>query len=219
DPKPCKYGDGECIVKLCNTLFSERAAEEDPNLNLKALDPLKVDSMVLRQGGESPVSINISFTDNTLHGMRNLKVLKVKGFDKDLTATHELKLFSKAFAFVGPYTIVGKVLVLPISGTGQTNVKAIITIKGKALEKGGETYLDVTDLKLAMKPETGHFQFGNLFNGDKALGDNMNAFLNDNFEAIYKETSSAMERAFAEVFLGIVKNVFSHVPYAKLFEK
>ncbi|XP_017052330.2 uncharacterized protein LOC108095673 [Drosophila ficusphila] len=223
DPKPCKYGDGECIIKLCNTLFSQRSSEEEPGLNLKSLDPLKVDKMIISQGeSSSAVGISLTFTDNLLYGIKDQRVVKVKGFGKDLTTKHEVRLVTKTISLIGPYTIQGKVLILPISGTGisnmtMANIKVIVSFWGKPLEKNGETYLDVTDLKFTMKPESNHYHFTNLFNGDKALGDNMNVFLNENSEAIYKETASAIDRAFSELYLGVVKGVFSKLPYAKFF--
>jgi len=85
------------------------------------------------------------------------------------------------------------------------------------LEKNGEIYLDVTNFKITMKPESTHYHFSNLFNGDKALGDNMNVFLNENSEAIYKETASAIDKSFSQLYMGIVKGVFSKLPYSKLF--
>ncbi|KAH8267646.1 hypothetical protein KR018_012369 [Drosophila ironensis] len=222
DPQPCKFGDTDCILKICNKIFSEQASEDIPSLNLKRLDPLHVDRMEINQGGNSPVGINLTFTDNMIHGLKNMRFVKVKGFGKDLAGPHELKAVMKSVSLVGRYSINGKVLILPISGNGQsnitlTNVRAILGFSGKPMEKNGETYMDITDFKLSMKPDTSHYHFGNLFNGDKALGDNMNAFLNDNSEAIYKETSASIDKSFADLFIGIIKNVFSQRPYAKLF--
>ncbi|KAH8384115.1 hypothetical protein KR009_012175, partial [Drosophila setifemur] len=222
DPKPCKYGDGGCILQLCNKIFSERASEEDPSLNLKPLDPLKVDRMVISQGGNSAVGINLTFTDNFLYGLKDARVVKVKGFGSDLKAMHEVRIITKTLNLVGPYDIIGKVLILPISGSGQSNitvvnVKVIIRISGQPLEKHGETYLDVTDVNVSLKPEATYYHFSNLFNGDKALGDNMNAFLNENSKAIQKETGPPIEKAFSTLYLGIIKNVFSSRPYAKFF--
>ncbi|KAH8267635.1 hypothetical protein KR018_010715, partial [Drosophila ironensis] len=223
DPKPCKYGDGECILQFINKMFSERSAVGDPNLNLKKLDPLQVDTMTISQGADkSPVAINLKFTNNLIYGIRDLRAVKVKGFGKDLTGNHECRGIAKTFSMVGPYTITGKVLILPISGAGQSNItisnmKAIIRWNGKVVEKNGERYMDISDFKLSMKPESIQFHFGNLFNGDKALGDNMNKFLNENSEAIYKETGSAIEAAFGKRFAELVKDVFSSRPYDSLF--
>jgi len=44
------------------------------------------------------------------------------GFGKDLTGKHEVRIIAKTFSLVGPYNINGKVLILPISGTGKSNM-------------------------------------------------------------------------------------------------
>ncbi|KAH8283811.1 hypothetical protein KR054_002500 [Drosophila jambulina] len=222
DPQPCKYGDSECIAKFANSLFSKRSGEEDPSLNLWQLDPMKVDKMVINQGGNSAVNIKLTFTDNLLYGIKDQRVVGVKGFGKNLTEQHELKVLAKSYSLVGPYNIQGKVLILPISGSGisnmsMSNIKMIVRFSGQPLEKDGETYLDVTNVKLTLKPAATSYLFTNLFNGDKALGDNMNLFLNENADAIYQETSQSTDRAFSQLFYRLVKGVFAHRPYAKMF--
>jgi len=94
-----------------------------------------------------------------------------------------------------------------------------IVFTGKPYEKDGEIYMEATNLKLLAKPERLYYYFSNLFNGDKALGDNMNAFLNDNWEAIFKEVQNSMQSAFSEIFQAIISKVFSKYPYAKFFEE
>lgn len=93
-----------------------------------------------------------------------------------------------------------------------------IVFTGKPYEKNGETYMEATNLKLLSKPKHIYYHFDNLFNGDKALGDNMNAFLNDNWEPIYKEVQESFQNAFAEIFQKIISDVFSKYPYDKFFE-
>lgn len=57
----------------------------------------------------------------------------------------------------------------------------------------------------------------NLFNGDKALGDNMNLFLNDNWSDILKELKPSVTAAFAEVFIKILNGAFQNIPYNEMF--
>ena len=59
--------------------------------------------------------------------------------------------------------------------------------------------------------------FSNLFNGDKALGDNMNLFLNENWMDILKELKPSITGAFSKVFGKVINDVFSHIPYNQLF--
>lgn len=60
-------------------MFAERSSVDDPSLNLKQLEPLKIDTMTISQGEEkSPVAINLKFTNNLLYGIQDLKFTKVK---------------------------------------------------------------------------------------------------------------------------------------------
>lgn len=59
--------------------------------------------------------------------------------------------------------------------------------------------------------------FSNLFNGDKLLGDNMNLFLNSNWEEILKEVKPSIIASFGKLFLSIVNNVFAKIPYNEMF--
>ncbi|KAH8283812.1 hypothetical protein KR054_002499, partial [Drosophila jambulina] len=219
DPQPCNYGDGKCIANFINSLLSKRSGEEDPSLNLRRLDPMMVQRMVIDQPSNNGVGISLNFTDNLVHGFKDIRVVGVKGFGKNLTEEHAIKMVGKSMSLVGPYSVKGKVLILPVSGSGHTNNKAIIRFSGQPLEKDGETYLDVTDVKLTLKPGSISFLFTNLFNGDKALADSVNAFVNENSEVIYQEASASIDQAFQQLFLDLIKGVFAHRPYAKLFAK
>lgn len=62
-----------------------------------------------------------------------------------------------------------------------------------------------------------HFYFENLFNGNKALGDNMNQFLNENWNDIFLEIKGPLIKGFMKVFTAIIGNVFSGIPYNEMF--
>lgn len=61
--------------------------------------------------------------------------------------------------------------------------------------------------------------FENLFNGDRALGDNMNLFLNENWKEIFAELEPVVEDTFAEIIRNVVNNVFSMYPYEAMFKQ
>ena len=89
--------------------------------------------------------------------------------------------------------------------------------EGVPKEKDGEIYMDVSHMKLKIEPERMHFELTNLFNGDKALGDNMNLFLNENWKEIFGELRGSIANAFAQIFKSITDSVFKKYPYAKYF--
>lgn len=57
----------------------------------------------------------------------------------------------------------------------------------------------------------------NLFNGDKALGDNMNKFLNENWKEIFTELKPSIEEAFSAIFEVYSKRILERVQFKNLF--
>ncbi|PSN34090.1 hypothetical protein C0J52_12945 [Blattella germanica] len=79
------------------------------------------------------------------------------------------------------------------------------------------------DDKVYMVPKNPHFEFKakkltirleNLFNGDKFLGDNMNTFLNENWEDILKDVGPVIAEAIGQFINQILTNVFSIVTFS-----
>lgn len=123
---------------------------------------------------------------------------------------------------VGPYTISGRVLILPIQGTGMSNLTLanpdlLVTFKGKSEIRNGKEYLTTENLKLTFEISRLHIHFENLYNGDKALGDGTNQFLSENWADIYKELKQLIFDAFTLVIKNTVENVFHKIPYKDLF--
>lgn len=60
-------------------------------------------------------------------------------------------------------------------------------------------------------------QFTNLFNGNQALGKNMNKFLNENWNEILKELKEPIISGFGKVFIAIINHVFNSFAYTDVF--
>ncbi|TMW50183.1 hypothetical protein DOY81_004742 [Sarcophaga bullata] len=208
DPKPCKYGDSDCLTKIIEYFMHEKS-QGDGSINLVKLDPLEVNKIVMKQGADSPVNIDLVFTKNNIYGLKSAKVVKVSGFGKDLTQKHEVVLKADQLDLVGDYKVDGKILILPIKGSGtsnitMTNVVFKIRFTGTPMEIDGATYMKLDKLQLIPEPERMIFKIDNLFNGDKALGDNMNLFLNENWADIYKEMRATIASAFGKIFESVI---------------
>lgn len=50
----------------------------EPKIALSQLDPLKINRMQIKQGGESPVNIQLDFTNVELQGLKDFEVTSVK---------------------------------------------------------------------------------------------------------------------------------------------
>lgn len=146
-----------------------------------------------------------------------------RGFGKDIfNSKYELYAKLPRLSLTGDYTIDGRVLVLPIKGTGKAtlnfdNLDIGIKYKPKLVVKNGKEYIQADKFKLQF--DTGKFSlhFTNLFNGDKALGDNMNVFLNENWQDILNELRPSITLALEQILEAIINRILGKVPYKELY--
>lgn len=216
----CNPGDEPCIIQAVTNTF-QKFQNGLPALGLASLDPLRIDEMDIVQG-EGPVNIVLNFRNVDITGFKDVIVKKAKGLT-DNPSVVELNLLLPVATLVGNYKINGKVLILPIQGQGISNMTMancdFMMKWNGALEKrsNGKEYYKMNKIKATFDTTRFYMQLTNLFNGDKVLGDNMNQFLNDNWEDILKELKPAIIGAFTNIFRAIISNVFENVPYSELF--
>lgn len=75
------------------------------------------------------------------------------------------------------------------------------------------------NFEVEAKPKRVLFNLENLFNGDKALGDTMNGFLNENWKLLYDELRHDIQQGLAENFQELVAKIFDKYPYSKYFQE
>lgn len=124
----------------------------------------------------------------------------------------------------GKYKIDGRILVLPIRGDGDAdlifdNADLIVKYKPKVILKNGKQYIQTERFQLDFDTTRLHIKLENLFNGDKALGDNMNQFLNENWRDILNELKPAITFAVEEILKGIINRIFMKIPYSEIFSQ
>lgn len=83
--------------------------------------------------------------------------------------------------------------------------------------KNGDTYYIPKSYDIRMTPSSIKFNYENLFDGNKLLGDNINKVLNEEWEALYKDVGRNYETNFARFCLLVTKAVFSNIPAKNLF--
>ena len=99
--------------------------------------------------------------------------------------------------------------------SGET--QSVLKLTGKLVEKKGKEYYQVDKIKLDLKTKKFGMQYENLFNGNKQLGDQVNTFLNENWEEIWKEMVTSIEDIFEQIFKNILNRFFNKIPYRELF--
>lgn len=97
------------------------------------------------------------------------------------------------------------------------NAELAVKYKPKVIERNGKSYIQTDRFQLDFDTSRLHINLENLFNGDKALGDNMNLFLNENWRDILMELKPAITFAVEEILKGLINRIFMKVPYDEIF--
>ncbi|XP_055681652.1 uncharacterized protein LOC129789028 [Lutzomyia longipalpis] len=201
--KKCSYGDSQCLIQSSEEVLRS-AGNGFPGLNLIPIDPLRVDKVDIRQNSESPVNINLFFRDIILNGLSQLKVYKMQGFVENPRKI-EMRARLDKLVLNANYKARGRILLLPINGEGKCNLTFDNWDAGwrftvNKVEKNNKEYVKVENSKLFFNTTRLHMDFENLFNGDRALSDNMNQFLNENWNVILTELKPARLMLFPKFY-------------------
>lgn len=169
-----------------------------------------------------------------------------RGFEADpRTSKFELEAIVPQVTLRGKYKINGKVLILPITGKGRSdltldNMSFRVKFTPKVTTKNGKNYIQLDKFKLTFDTTKWVYRmfwqkfayelifaifffrltlyFENLFNGDKLLGDNMNLFLNENWSDILRELKPSIVDAFTTIISSVINSMFSKIAYDDIFE-
>lgn len=193
-------------------------------LGLPAIDPMLIEKMDIEQGGTSSVQIHLKFRKVNLFGLSDARIYNISGFQADPERNKlEIKFKTPLASIEGPYSIEGKVLVLPIQGKGDIklelqNLDFTLKFLTKKVEKNGKIYMEIERSKFNYEVSGAKVNFTNLFNGDRVLGDNMNNFLNDNWKILLDELKKPISTSFSEIFKNLMNKAFDGSPYEEFFE-
>lgn len=183
---------------------------------------MKIDSVVVDQAGAtSAFNLRSSFKNSEIHGLSTSKVQRTAAKFKKFSLKAEA--FTSRMDFVGNYNMKGQILVLPIVGEGFANISMneLITrheMQGEYFQgKDNNTYINVTSYKMKFMPKWVIFRFDNLFNGDKALGETMNKFMNANWDIVFTGLIPGYEEKFGEKFKNVANILFHQVPVNLIF--
>ncbi|CAH1397718.1 unnamed protein product [Nezara viridula] len=214
--QPCKLGSKEyepCMVKEVNKAI-QTLKGGSKTLAVNPLDPLRILELKIDQGS-GPVSIKLEFKDTDIVGLSTCVLLTLKNKDwKRLEGDGHCK----SLDVIGKYRIDGKILALPIKGEGDAKVHIDDAAIAAAIDieeitgKDGKKHFHAKTFTADITPTKQSYYFENLFNGNKALADNMNTFLNENGEQIFKELKPAISRALSQAFTQITNQIFYKIP-------
>lgn len=174
--------------------------------------------------GNANFNLKSSLKNTLLHGVSsNVDIKKVTTkFDKKFQM--KVEAIATKVELIGDYTMDGKLLILPIRGNGKTNitlenVKVTVMLKGDYVERNGETFIDINSFKLTMTPKHAVFLFTDIFKGDKLLSDNINNFMNENWELVSNTLVPSYVNQLNNQFKVYSQTVFSKVPMKNIFRE
>jgi hypothetical protein len=104
------------------------------------------------------------------------------------------------------------------SGVFSENVKTKGVFPYDEFKKKDKTFVKVISSSLTLDPELVSFNFENLFNGDKKLGDNVNQVLNDNWREVFDDVIQDYIEVFNKILIAVFNNLFSKVSLEDAFD-
>lgn len=96
------------------------------------------------------------------------------------------------------------------------NITMRTELIGQEYKKNGANFLKINTVKVKYELSDVHIHLDNLFNGDKALGDRMNEFLNENWKALAEEVRPLMTKALVDILRASVDKLFASFSYDDL---
>ncbi|XP_037721611.1 protein takeout [Drosophila subpulchrella] len=198
-----------------------RLMEGIPELYIPSMEPLIVPQVKMDQDSGAiylhSVYRNVKVTGISKHTVNELRLEPSKlKFIVSLTFP---KLHMES-----DYSIKGKIMMMPLLGDGHCKVDLVnITMRteliGQEYKKNGANYLKINNVKVKYELSDVHIHLDNLFNGDKALGDRMNEFLNENWKALAEEVRPLMTKALVDILRASVDKLFASFSYDDLLPK
>ncbi|KAL3278141.1 hypothetical protein HHI36_013484, partial [Cryptolaemus montrouzieri] len=188
----------------------------DKEHKIPSLTPLELPLLELNAG-----NLNLTLRNAKMFGMEKQKINYIK-YDKALKRIN-FNIFFDLMTLASDYKVVGKILILPISGEG----KGLLDFKDADLKfsfdlkemknKDGKLVIKVDNPQL--EPTFGglHFKLENLFNGDKTLGDEMNRFLNENWKEVLSEFQELVNGPMKSVMVRIASGFLNNLVLEDIF--
>ncbi|XP_023943093.2 circadian clock-controlled protein daywake [Bicyclus anynana] len=211
---PCKIEDEACIEKSVMAA-SSKLIQGIPELGIETSDPMFIEKI------EGKISIlKYTFFNTTVVGFKNCKISDIK-VSKDLTNLHYV-MNCPQLKLKGLYDINGRLIILPVEGKGDYELitgkyKVVVDSELKVTPgTDGKSRLAIKNFKLKCTPLSAiHFDFRNLFNGQKDLSDAVHKFANESWEDV---ANLVQDPVFYPEIGKIIKNVNKYLKSVPLEE-
>ncbi|EDW13827.1 uncharacterized protein Dmoj_GI23924 [Drosophila mojavensis] len=219
----CRYGDTECIINVSHKLVRQYARTGYAPAAFPQVEPFLIKRFDISDGRSGSLSLKLNFRDVNVEGLSGVKFDRAVGFDRN-PSTSKFEMYGAFSKIVlrGKYLADGRILILPIRGDGDADItlhnpKFSVKFKPATQVRNGRTFLSVDKLKVLVEPQKMNIKLTNLFNGDQALGNNLNQFLNENWADVWSELQPSVHVAIADIMKSILATLFKRFAYEDLF--
>ncbi|GLV39172.1 uncharacterized protein CBL_06223 [Carabus blaptoides fortunei] len=172
----CKYPHrvhpqlNECVkesVELLRPMLNNGI----PEFGIPSIEPLIIPEVVLDQGSGA-ISVRSTYTNIKVFGPSQF-ILKSVKIDQEKNRVR-IKLWLPSLYLVSKYKMDGRILMMPISGSGisrgnYTNIDATVTMQGEKIDKDGEEYFNIKDFYVDFNIGHASIHLEDLFGGDREL--------------------------------------------------
>ncbi|XP_059049961.1 circadian clock-controlled protein daywake-like [Achroia grisella] len=212
----CKISDSACLKTSAQSVIPAMAAGV-PEMNMEPLDIMDIDTIKVDLAG-----LKLGIKDAHIKGLKRAVIDKLS---IDLAKKQMTLIFHSDIVMNGLYKASGRLLILPISGDGQTTIK----LKNLLIEmtmpfevkknSEGKDFIDLKSYKYKYDVKTNaNFHLTNLFNGNKQLSDTMHKFMNENWKILAQEFGTPMlDKPNAKIF-NVIKSYFRTHPLEEIVE-
>uniref|UniRef100_A0A1A9ZDI3 Uncharacterized protein n=1 Tax=Glossina pallidipes TaxID=7398 RepID=A0A1A9ZDI3_GLOPL len=217
----CKAGDHICITQRINDVI-RRYPEGNPLFKMPNLKLITVDRLAeTKTASNTPLQLKFQLFDVKITGLDKAKALSVKGFEKD-TQYHEIEFQVPIMKIVARYEIDGKLLLLPIKGSGNgefifKDVHITGTHKFNLEKRDGKNYIKTVSFLTSMEPRSITFKFENLFGGNKELTDATNKVLSDNSLDVWNVMGEQFKNGLGQLYRKILSPGMECLSYDDFF--
>ncbi|CAG9787830.1 unnamed protein product [Diatraea saccharalis] len=212
--RPCNTTEPACLIKATRDAIPE-FSKGLPELGVPALDPFVIDQLPIQLPG-----IKVTFHEGKATGLRKCEVRNVEAFLEKNIFNLEVKC---NITIKGKYTAVGRLLLFPINGEGDSKIKIInsiiaLNIKTKYYKDSeGRDHFGIKSYKYTFDyGERIIYTINNLFKGNPELSNTVLQFLNENWRIVTEEFGQPVVDYALNVTISTAKKFFDAVPIDEL---
>ncbi|XP_065371507.1 circadian clock-controlled protein daywake-like [Calliphora vicina] len=220
----CKSTDNDdCIAKnilKVLQLYPHGYAE----MGLPDVSSIVVKDIVLSESKrDSPIQLNFKFNTLTVKGLETLKILRVHGFNKNLTKSIEIEFLIPKITIDGDYEINGKLLLLPLNGKGLGNIalKDVYSkykVKVQVVNRNNTNYGVIDKIQLKeLDPKKMIFNLQNIVNNNAILSESINGVINENWSDLWLEIKSNTIRYVEDIIRNILNDILKELPVDEFY--